>query len=145
MSNLGLTPKILVAKELLERALRLYYEGDSYFASLHLAGGAEQILGTYVTRAGAENAFKSLQMAAVCFSALDDGGPCKSGEIKALMVHARNRIKHLDEEDDDEINFDPREEAKNLLRRAVSNYHHLMNYYPLGETPLLRRFNEDRS
>jgi hypothetical protein len=134
-----------VASELLDRALRLYYEGDSYFASLHLAGGAEEILGMYLTRSGAENAFKSLQMAAVSFSGLDDGGPCKPGEIGRIMVHARNRTKHLNEEGDDEINFDPKIEAKDMLDRAVSDYYHLMNYVPLVETELLRRFNADRT
>lgn len=30
----------------------MYYEGNSYFAALHLAGGAEEILGSYVERRG---------------------------------------------------------------------------------------------
>lgn len=68
MSVSGMTPKIQVAKELLDKALESYFDG-AYFAAIHLAGGAEEILGQYVTRiSGSDNAFKSLQNFAVCIS-----------------------------------------------------------------------------
>lgn len=74
-----LTPKMRVAKELMDKALEAYYD-QAYFAAIHLAGGAEEILGVYVTRVtGTDNAFKSLQTAAVRFSALLD----KDGEASS--------------------------------------------------------------
>jgi hypothetical protein len=140
-----LTPKMLVAAELLDRGLQMYFD-QAYFAAIHLAGGAEEILGTYVTRTGGDNAFKSLQNAAVRISALRDDatGASKPKDIRDIMTYARNRTKHIDPVGDDEVLFDPRVQAKDLLDRAVTDYYHLMNYLPLEETELVRRFNELR-
>ena len=72
MNTNGLTPKMLMTKELLDKALETYFDG-AYFAAIHLAGGAEEILGTYVTLiTGTDNAFKSLRNAAVRISTLLD-------------------------------------------------------------------------
>ena len=141
-----MTPKMQVAKELLDRALETYFDG-AYFAAIHLAGGAEEILGTYVTRiTGTDNAFKSLQNAAVRFSArLDKDGEASTNKaIRELMTYARNRTKHIDPVGDDDIKFDPALQAKDLLDRAVTDYYHLMNYLPFEESAVLRRFNELR-
>lgn len=136
------TEKLQVAAELLDRGLRMYYEGDSYFAALHLAGAAEELLGTYVERCGGESMFKSLQRGAVKLSKLFDGGvEAKSKDIANVMNHARNRIKHMDSANDDHVHFDPMIEAHRLLDRAVSNYYALMALYELPETELVRRFN----
>lgn len=143
--ELTVTAKMRVASELLEEALRLYFDGKSYFAALHLAGGAEEILGTYVTRTGEQNAFKSLHAAAVRLSAAlnPDGKPSDRHEMQGLMNYARNRTKHLNELGDDEIHFDPRIQAKDMLDRAVTNYYTLMAYVPLEEFELLRRFSAE--
>ncbi len=141
-----LTPKMLVAAELLERGLQAYFD-QAYFAAIHLAGAAEEILGTYVTRiTGTENAFKSLQNAAVSLSRLlnKDYEASTPKAIRELMTYARNRTKHIDLAGDDDIHFDPKMQAKDLLDRAVTDYYHLMNYLPLPETETLRRFNELR-
>jgi hypothetical protein len=47
----------------------------------------------------------------------------------------------LSKEGDDEIFFDPRREAEDLLRRALTNYYDLMSQLPLDESELMRRFN----
>lgn len=142
----GLTPKMQVADELLEKALESYFDG-AYFAAIHLAGAAEEILGVYVTRiTGADNAFKSLQHAAVRISALldEDGEASRPEDIRKLMTYARNRTKQIDAVGDDEIRFDPEQQAKDLLDRAVTDYYNLMSYLPFKESHLLRRFNELR-
>ncbi|NVH61907.1 hypothetical protein HQ621_13440 [Pseudomonas simiae] len=136
------TQKLLVAAELLDRALVMYYEGNSYFAALHLAGGAEEILGAYVERSGDESSFKSLQGGAVRLSKFLNGGiEAKPKDIAAIMNYAKNRTKHMDKKDDDHVQFDPQTEACDLLGRAVSNYYTLMNHYNLLETKLVTRFN----
>lgn len=141
-----LTPKMKVAKELLDNALEAYFR-EEFFAAIHLAGGAEEILGTYVIRiTGTDNAFKSLQNAAVRISALLDseGEASTHKAIRDLMTYARNRTKHIDPVGDDDIQFDPQLQAKDLLDRAVTDYYHLMNYLPFDESAVLRRFNELR-
>ena len=136
------TEKLQIASELLDRALQMYYEGNSYFAALHLAGGAEELLGAYVERKGGESSFKSLQQSAVRLSNfINDGVTSKSKDIAAVMNHAKNRTKHMDDEGDDYVYFDPKIEARDLLDRAVSNYYALMSHYELPETDLVRRFN----
>ncbi|WP_235576603.1 hypothetical protein [Pseudomonas taeanensis] len=138
------TEKLKVATELLDRALCMYYEGNSYFAALHLAGGAEEVLGAYVERSGRESSFKSLLHGAVKLSKFfGDGVESKTKDIAAIMNYAKNRTKHMDEEGDDHVYFDPKVEARDLLDRAVSNYYTLMNFHELPETELLRRFNQE--
>lgn len=137
------TEKLHVASELLDRALHMYYEGNSYFAALHLAGGAEEVLGAYIERSGGESSFKSLQRGAVKLSKFfNDGGVESSPKgIATVMNHAKNRTKHMDVEEDDHVYFDPKAHAHDLLDRAVSNYYALMSIYELPETELIRRFN----
>jgi len=140
------TEKLLVAVELLDRALCMYYEGSSYFAALHLAGGAEEILGAYVERReeGASS-LKSLVSGAVEFSELLNGGVAsKHQNIRDVINHPKNQTKHMDKGKSEHVTFDPKMEARNLLGRAVSNYYTLMrdnNRYNLPETELLSRFN----
>lgn len=135
------TEKLEIACELLDRGLRLYYAGDSYFASIQLAGGAEEILGRYVESVGGEPAFANLRAAAVTISGLisEDGVESTEKSIGDLMNHARNNTKH----GSGLVHFDPKKEAQELLDRAVTNYYFLMNHFPLTETELTRRFTED--
>lgn len=137
------TEKLVVATELLNCALRLYYEGNSYFAALHLAGGAEEVLGAYVEHhIGGESSFKSLQRGAVNISKFVNGeGESKPKDIAMVMNNAKNSTKHMDSKDDNIVHCNPQTEAKDLLDRAISNYYYLMGFYNLSETDLVRRFN----
>lgn len=137
-----ITPKIQVAKELLECGLQLYFE-RAYFAALHLAGGADSIFGVYVTRTGQESAFGSLQAGALGIAEIigGEGKPATRQGIANVMNYARNRTKHQNDEGDDDILFTPEAEASDLLRRALTNYHQLMSILPLEETELMRQFN----
>ncbi|WMW79539.1 hypothetical protein RF679_12875 [Undibacterium cyanobacteriorum] len=138
------TEKLLVAAELLDRALRLCYGGDSFFSALHLAGAAEEIFGAYVTRKGGKSAFKNLQTGAIELSQhFNDGSDSTPKDIADLLNSAKNRTKHLhvDANDDDNIYFEPKRQAHDLLDRAVSNYYCLMAHFELPETELVRRFN----
>jgi hypothetical protein len=65
-------------------------------------------------------------------------------DIARLMNHAKNRTKHMYQSNDDVVHFDPRTEAKDILDRAIENYYHLMNRYPLVETEWINRFNQAR-
>jgi len=80
--------KLNIACELLDRSLRLYYSGDSYFACLHLAGAAEEILGVYVEKAGAESSFENFRTAAVRLSKFlsDDGAASTPKDVGDLIL-----------------------------------------------------------
>lgn len=140
------TPKLFVAIQLLDRALSMYYQEDSYFAALHLAGAAEEILGVYVEREGHQSSFTSLHAGAVEIAqTLDEDGESKPKDIIGLMNYARNRTKHMDKEGDDELHFDPKIEAFDILNRAITNFYTLMQYFDLQETVNFQRFNSERA
>lgn len=138
------TSKLAIAFELLDRALRLYYEEGSDFAVIHLAGAAEELLARHVERLGQESADKSLQRGAVRLSKYfsEDGSESPPKAIARVMNHAKNATKHMDANDEDNVHFDARADAHDLLDRAVSNYYQAMTKYELAETPLIRRFNQ---
>ena len=133
--------RLSVACELLQQALRLYYEGGANYACLHLAGAAEDVLGAYVEKHGGESAFNNHRRASVRLSAYfsADGKASTEKAIGDVINFSKNRTKH----GHGLVDFDPKEEARQLLDRAVSNYYQLMQIFPLSETDLKRRFNDD--
>ena len=139
------TKKLTIAAELLDRALGLYYEGNSNFAALHLAGGADELLGKHLNASGRESSFESLRNAAVRFSKYvsEDRTDSAPKAMAAVMNHAKNATKHMDGQSDGEVHFDARSEAHDLLDRAVTNYYELMGMYELPETELIGRFNRE--
>ena len=139
------TKKLAIAAELLDRALILYYEENSNFAALHLAGGAEELLGKHLKASGLESSFESLQSAAVRLSKYvgDDQTESDPKAIAAIMNRAKNATKHMAGQGDGEVHFDARSEAHDLLDRAVTNYYQLMGMYELPETELIGRFNRE--
>ncbi|TNJ35792.1 hypothetical protein E1B00_08620 [Arenimonas terrae] len=132
-----------VAIELLEQALRLYYE-KSHFAALHLAGAAEELLGAHLRAVGAQSTFDNYRTAGVeLVNALGKDAPITRKDREGLLNHAKNRTKHMDSAEDGLITFDPAEEAWEPLDRAVTDYYHLLQYLPLEEFPLVARFNRE--
>lgn len=140
------TTKLEVASELLTEALRLYLARRAYFASLHLAGAAEEILGVYVKANGGVCAFDSTKDVAVLFSRLfrADGSEHSSRDMADLINDAKNSTKHKRGKGDNDVNFDPRAEAFDVLDRAIDNYYRLQSKFNLPETEELIRFNNDR-
>jgi hypothetical protein len=144
-------PKHAVATELLDRALRLYFEGDSYFAALHLAGAAEEVLAVYIRGLKEDDgeplvpAFDSLREAAALLAEREVGADRKVVErrIGEAMNEAKNSTKHKRGRSDEFVDFDARTEAKQMLDFAVANYYQLAPSLGLAHTPLLERFNDE--
>lgn len=135
--------KLTVACELLDQALRLYYE-RLYFSAIHLAGAAEELLGAHLTAIGKSSTFHNFRTAGVeLANSFGEGAPITRKEMEGLLNHAKNHTKHMDSAGDSVITFDPVEEARELLDRAVSDYYHLMQYSSLTETPLVAKFNRE--
>ncbi len=133
--------RLSVACEMLEEALRLYYEDRAHYACLHLAGAAEEVLGSYITKDGGESAFSNHRRVGARLAAhfSTSGRPASENDIGDLINFAKNNTKH----GHGLVDFDPKAEAHALLDRALSNYYQLMQVYPLVETDLIRRFNLD--
>lgn len=138
------TTQLKIAIELLDQAIRLYYDGGVDFAALHLAGAAEELLGRQLERIGQTTAFTSLRDAAVQISAnLDDEGPATQKQVADAMNYAKNHTKHGLDGASPSATFDARAEAEDMIDRALTNFYALANRVPLSETERIRRFNAD--
>lgn len=138
--------KLKISTELLQQALSMYFEQKAFFAAIHLAGAADDLLGAYITRRGGESSFNSLVTAALKISKNINGDEESSPKsMRYLINRVKNETKHLDDNKSDVLTCDPESEAKDLLDRAVSNYYLLMRDHQLPEFPLLSKYNEERA
>jgi hypothetical protein len=142
-----MTTKLEIACELLNEALTMYYKGDSYFACLHLAGGAEELLGKYLTFLEGENSLQSLHAGALKIYSYENDLELREKVMFDLINDSKNSIKHMDNLADRFFNKDIKAEAEIRLDMAVSNYYNLMAIAKgsetecLKETDLIKRFN----
>ncbi|PHS69364.1 MAG: hypothetical protein COB23_07040 [Methylophaga sp.] len=137
--------KITIALELLDSALVHYYDTQQYFSAIQCAGAAEEILGRYVTHYEGESAFERLSLATRRVSRLLNGEESSKKSISYIMNFAKNSTKHMNNIDDETIIIDSKDEANDLLSRAVENYYYLMQYIKLKETKNIQRFNHERT
>lgn len=135
--------KLNVAIELLDSALLHFLDTKSYYSSIHLAGAAEEILGTYVVKNGGEASFENMKQATIEIIKLLDNAemPPKGKEVGKMMNLSKNTTKHMNKGECEQVFFDPKEAAKEIIDRAITNYYHLMRCYPLEESPNMTRFN----
>jgi hypothetical protein len=100
------TDKLTIATELLTQSSRPFFEG-AYFASLHLAGAAEELFGVYIANAGGVSSFKNMTRSVAVLSKLLNEEASEK-DISRLMNHAKNRTKHMYQSNDDVVHFDAR-------------------------------------
>ncbi|OBY81762.1 hypothetical protein [Delftia sp. JD2] len=138
------TPKYEVAVELLDWAIRAYVSGEGYYAALHLAGAAEEVLAVYLR--APEN---DLQPAADSFHELVSHLACPADKREAedlkkycldRMNGPRNSVKHKRGHGDNVVTFDAEEEASESIERAYSNYTQLLRKIPLRDLPSIGTF-----
>ena len=140
------TFKLEIACELLNDALELYYSKESYFSAIQLAGAAEELLGRHLQLIGEKSAFKSeiTDFVDLLNAVAPTSGTWHKKEMVNFVNNAKNHTKHMDPGSETAVAFDPCLEAREILERAVSDYYHLIAFSTLVETPLIRRFNQDR-
>src|SRR3989304_520601 len=114
--------KRCIALTQIETALRLYREGDDYFSALTLAGAAEEIFGKLLKARGQSNALDDLTSGAVLLHKHLFGEEAGAKEFAERANRARNALKHLEAGGFPTITLDIREEAKDMLNRAIDNY-----------------------
>lgn len=144
---MAVTSKLEVATELLTEALRIYLEGKAYFVSLHLASAAEEIFGRFVEAEGGIPALHNMRDAAVLFEKLcfeDDSEPAPRGDAAKAMAGVINNAKNATKHGIADVDFDAKEEAQDLLDRAIDNYSALQSRFSLREIDLLRDYYDAR-
>ena len=135
------TPKMLAAVELLECGLQMYFE-NAFFAALHLAGASGEVLGNYVNRHGGKSSFDEMRDLTIAIASIN-GHAATKASITSLIRYPMNRTKHLNEEGDDLLHFDPKVQARAALERAVTDHYALqIRFKGLLESSLMRKFNQ---
>ena len=117
--------KKCIALAQLETALRLFRDGGDLFSVITLAGAAEEILGELVEKRGRDNSLESLKKAAGAIHKLATGESLDETGLTIFAKRAnraRNAVKHLKAGGEPTITLDVREEAVDILTRAVDNY-----------------------
>ena len=109
-----------IAEHQLLAALKLWSEKD-YLSALTLAGAAEEILGKRLRKLGREPSFDQIKNQIV--NAAKAQGDTDNGTEKLvadLLNQSRNELKHY--AGDESISFDLREDASEILERALANH-----------------------
>jgi len=122
-----------IALAQLETSLRLYFEGSDYFSVITLAGAAEEIFGKMLSAKGIENSLESKKRTVSQISQKLFGARVSPRWTADRANKARNVLKHLTSPT---VTFDLKEEARDILDRAISNYCLLEEWL----TPAMERF-----
>ncbi len=124
-SNLKTYSKQDIAIEYLNLALVEYAKGTNMFATLNLAGAAEEILGKIVRLNGAKSAHdRIVAMFGSWYQVAKKPMP-KQADINSFILKAKNGAKHLDDEHDLNIELDLEKEVKETIHKAIENYNQI--------------------
>lgn len=144
--------KFDVALELLERAIDLYLRRDSYYSALHLGGAAEEVLAAYArevktspttTLVPAFDQFKDAVLKISASSSPEDAAKTEKW-IYDRMMDAKNSVKHKRGTKDRSVSFDPREEAYDVIDRAITTYFQLFSVLELRSLQSIENFDARR-
>lgn len=141
-----------VALELLERAIELFLRGDSYYAAIHLGGGAEELLSVYareIKTSPTTTLIPAFDQMKGAFLKLMN--PSTRDEVEALekwihdrMSDAQNSVKHKRGRYDMTVSFDPKEEAYDVIDRAITTYFQLFSILKLRPIRSIEQFDAKR-
>ena len=140
--------KIDIAVEQLQDALTAYFD-RRYFSAMVLAGAAEQLFAGYLHKHKITPTWQQTRSAAAKIArALSPGSAtnisASERSIGDLMNFAYNNAKHAGSSDHT-IAIGPKDEAKAVIDRAVSNFDTLYAFpgYNLPDIPLAQKFVAD--
>ncbi|MDF1645226.1 MAG: hypothetical protein P1U80_13715 [Pseudomonadales bacterium] len=136
-----------IALEQLETALRLYKETEEYISVITLAGAAEEILGKVCREQDIENSLEQMQRSFYLIRKIRFGDQAtderkQSDKWLADRANsARNKAKHANPVREPVLTFDVKEEAKDLLGRALDNWWALGKPY----SPTMLEFHNNKN
>lgn len=119
MSKVALSADAIAEHQLLS-AIRRWKEKD-YISAITLAGAAEEILGKRLRKIGKEASFDNVKAAVLSLAkSLGEDAHKLDSTIADLINQTKNELKHYS--GDDELEFDLKEDAIELIDRAIANY-----------------------
>lgn len=125
----------------LESALRLYFEQEDYYSVITLAGASEEIFGKLLkdnSLGKSQNSLGSLKKAVSEIHKELYNEELSGRDVAVRANYARNKLKHWSPGDSKTVEFDAKEEAKDMLDRAIDNYYSLTQ----NLTPTMERFQK---
>ncbi|MGH6796231.1 MAG: hypothetical protein ACREDH_13795 [Methylocella sp.] len=139
-----------IAARLLETALNLHFNGGDGFAVIHLAAASEELLSGMIQRkrksgrdlpaSASERTAREKSIATLGEIYKIDGKLKPEKEISAYINRVRNKTKHYDNTDNEEILVILEFESEETLRRAIDNFLHHVNAPTESMMQLIRRF-----
>ena len=134
--------KLLVAVQLLERAVELHLRGDSFYASIHLSAAAEEVLNVYAREVTLHDgsqmkpSFDEAKDAMVTTLNPQSDLQRQAAEKWAYdrLTRAKNIVKHMRGLKDALVDMDPETESDDYLDRAISTYFQIQ---PIAKLPLI--------
>lgn len=119
MTNPKRISKIDIAKWQLDRAIRLFLDQKDFVSSITLAGASEEILGSILRTSSDLSSYDQLQRGFYRIVEMFQGRkPCPR-TFNDLANGIRNGLKHY--QDGKDIEFDPEQEAMDIIQRSISN------------------------
>ena len=120
--------KLALAQQQLETAIGLFVSRKDRVSAITLAGAADGILHGLVLKAG-KKPFADYAMGVR--EALSGDTPAKAKFAKHINDKLNiNDLKHMDEDGEDEVSFDPDISALGAILKAIANHHILIPQHP---------------
>jgi len=138
VAHLTIERRIMAVTQL-ETALRLHFEGSDYFSVITLAGAADEVFGQLLAAQGVDNSLEQIKKATSAIHLKLFGKELDPAWVAQRANHARNSLKHWAPNQPLAVTFDPTEEAKDMLNRAVNNYWALEHKL----SPAMERFQRE--
>jgi hypothetical protein len=121
MSVKPYTPVELAVSQL-DTALDLYLAGIDYIAVITLAGAAEEILGHIAKSKTGTNALTNQADILRRLHEIFEEAPMREKDAKYDLNLYKNLAKHADHKQSPVIYMDAKDEAADMLERAIENY-----------------------
>ena len=136
------TSKLSIAVELLTCAIELHLRGDAFYAAIHLAGAAEEVLNVYTREIELSDgsrmkpSFDQFKEALVLVLNPKSAAEQEDAEKWAFnrMTWAKNSVKHMRGARDLHLQLDAEVEAEDIIDRAVTTY---LQIRPTAGLPLV--------
>lgn len=111
-----------LALQQLETAISLFWAGEDYASVVTLAGAADEIFGKYLAADGKLSSLEELKKAVAAIHLKLYGEVDPPEHIARRANSAKNSLKHWDVGDPRIVKFDLKQEATDMLSRAIDNY-----------------------
>ena len=122
------TTKLALAQQQLETAIGLFVSRRDRISAITLAGAADGILHGLVLKEG-EQPFSDYAMSVA--EVLTKETPAKAKYAKHINDTLNiNDLKHMDENDENDIHLDPDKSALGAIMKAIANHHILVPKHP---------------